>query len=570
MRWSEWASSLRRALDRIFNLNRWGRHWRATAAFLIPFSLYLFTPLVVKTPEVVSHVLLTLTAVMAIHLIDRLFLHRDVVDALGLLISNVRNDISRMTTSLTASSASLDAMSSSGMVRMYSSRADAAGDMLRDLTSPTTLTIRLIGISLNDFVRADNPTLGRAWKAIESRLLSEPERQALDVKILLIDPQCFGAQLRSQAESREHHALVGRLKEDVDAVARALRSLERTVAARAANTTVKFECHVYRLPPILFLCHIDSTCYVQQYFFWSARDNTAAIPVFQFRKVSEASSTYSIHNQMRHHFDFIWTHASVSLEAYLEQVSVGADRGVAQLGADNIFTSPDEAARRMEYLIRNAKHTVALQGVSLQSFFKQGTLCQALYDVIDRRTVDVRVLLLNPSCEQAVYRSYRERLFLHRGPGFSDYRSQRKFHVDSDLCRDTHSTLMRIRAHVTALRERGVSPDTLRLHVRLYDSAPACFMLRVDDTVLVEQYHYGKLVPPDQLGRSQAILGKDMPLFEFIKNPSSLYEPVPLKSPFGLLEDHFRFAFEHAIPVDVTVSGEEDELEPVGTGRGGS
>ncbi len=70
-------------------------------------------------------------------------------------------------------------------------------------------------------------------------------------------------------------------------------------------------------------------------------------------------------------------------------------------------------------------------------------------------------------------------------------------------------------------------------------------MLRVDDTVLAEQYHYGKVVPRGQR-EAPAILGKDMPLIEYRQTGSSLYDPINLRSPFELLNNHFEFTFANA------------------------
>lgn len=90
--------------------------------------------------------------------------------------------------------------------------------------------------------------------------------------------------------------------------------------------------------------------------------------------------------------------------------------------------------------------------------------------------------------------------------------------------------------HITQ-RNAGLVP---KLTVGLYASAPACFVLRIDDRVLVEQYHYGKIVPEE----TPAILGKDMPLFEYWASTPELYKSKsdPLRMPFGLLVDHFEYA----------------------------
>jgi hypothetical protein len=81
-----------------------------------------------------------------------------------------------------------------------------------------------------------------------------------------------------------------------------------------------------------------------------------------------------------------------------------------------------------------------------------------------------------------------------------------------------------------------------RFQVRIYDSAPACFLLVIDDTVFVEQYHYGKLVPGQD--EYPVVLGKNMPPVEYSHDSSDLYETDALRNSVELLKDHFEFVFE--------------------------
>ena len=86
-----------------------------------------------------------------------------------------------------------------------------------------------------------------------------------------------------------------------------------------------------------------------------------------------------------------------------------------------------------------------------------------------------------------------------------------------------------------------------------YESAPACFTMLVDSTVLVEQYHYGKI---DAGTLHDTLLGKDMPLLEFKNEPHPLYkeerDSPPLRNPYQLMKHHFEFVEEHAEPVPLT------------------
>ncbi len=522
----------------------------AGVLFLIPLAIFLLVTQVPKlhVPETIEHLFLTLTAVMGVHLLDRLVLFRETYEALAQITDGIQEDVRAQTKTLADNSASLQAMIASDIGRIYASREDAAADMRRDLVDPNNRTIRIIGISLNDFIRAADRTLAQAWADIQHAI---DDDRPLDVRLLLIDPDCFGAQLRSVGEARRQESIAGRLREDVIAVAEALLKIETTVESKKH---VKFQCRFYRLAPILFLCQVDSVCYVQQYYFWSQRNPNLSCPVIRYRRSEGVSDGRSIYGGMGEHFDWLWEHASIPISEFLEAKSTGMDKGLHQCGVVNVFSSTGEGLKRIRWLLDDARERVFIQGVSLRSFFDRGPLFNAIVGLIDK-DVELRILLIDSDCEQAKYRSYREWLFSGPGLSLEEYLSSGQ-HDQSDLYRDTERSIANLRKQLAAIRSTHKGEDwNPNVRVSKYKTAPACFMLRVDDTVLVEQYHYGKVVPEGQ-GEAPAILGKDMPLMEYGLSGSPLYDPISLRSPFALLNNHFEFAFDNAevVPLDVTTS----------------
>lgn len=522
----------------------------AATLFLIPLAVYLLVILVprLQVSEPLQHLFLTLTAVMGVHLLDRLVLFRETFETLKTITDGIQADVRDQTKSLARTSASLQAMTTTGIGRLYSGREDAANDMRRDLTDPANRSIRLIGISLNDFIRADEHTLAETWADIR-RFIDED--RTLDIKLLLIDPECFGAQLRSRGEARAQASIAGRLGEDVVAVAESLRRLERLVAK--GKHQVHFECRFYRIAPTLFLCQVDSASYVQQYYFWSQRNANRSSPLIRFRQTEGAADGRLMHEGMRDHFDWVWEHASIPIGNVLEAKSIGTDKGLHQSGIVNVFASGGEGRNRIQWLLDHARAIVWIQGVSLRSFFEPGPLFNAIVTLISRGDVDLRILMIDRTSEQAKYRSYRERLFADPDLRFETYLESGQ-HGESDLFRDTERSISNLRTQVTALRRKNATIGRSNLLVRQYATAPGCFMLRVDDSVLVEQYHYGKVVPEGQKD-APAILGKDMPLIEYQRVGSALYDPIELRNPVSLLSDHFEFAFARAAEITIWDNG---------------
>lgn len=496
-------------------------------------------------PDFVQHILLTISAVMGIHLLDRLFLFRDIEGYLFKLVRDVREDITSQNRSLIASSKSLEAMNRSGIVQIYPSRVEAATDIKTDITSVDNSKVLIMGISLNDFVREMDKNLTQAWSILQGfaqgNMPIKDSEGGLDIRVLLIDPNCFGAKMRSESESQSSSSLLERLKDDVVAAANHLKTLEESTCN--SSNGVRFSCRLYRLPPTLFLCWTDSVSYVQQYHFWSARDNRTPTPVLKYQDVAASADTYPYHKEMEHHFDWIWNNASVSVGQFIEGAEIGTDHGMKLASAANVYSEPRAAAARITYRLKQAKHRVSIQGISLGSFFKFGEFRQAISEILEKGEVVLEVLLLDPDSDQAKYRSFREHLFFSPNQSFEEYLRLEE-HGKSELYSDTMKTISNIRQMIVDLKANKVAGWEPRLKLGLYNTAPSCFILRIDDSVFVEQYHYGKIVD----GSAHAILGKDMPLFEYCQTVPNLYadEINPVRIPFDLLADHFMFAFKQA------------------------
>ncbi len=540
------------------------QQWRtivAAALFLGALIVYVLSRVVPKVPEPLPDLLLALTAAMAIHLLDRIWLYKDTSEALDQLREEIVGNVARETRALIGqldehildsiqkSIKSLEAMARRGLLQVYADRRDAADDIKQDLSFPETKKVRLIGISLNDFVlgSTSQSKLSQAWNTLKEFIEHGiSQNRTLDIKVLLIDPTCLGAQLRSKGEER-NGVFSGRLKRDVDMAISELRQLEQA----KKHPGVALECKLYRLPPILFLCLTDSVCYVQQYYFWSSRDETKSFPIIRFQNVQTAGGVPSLHAELEKHFDWIWEKASVGLAEYKDEAALGVDKGVVQSGIVNVYTVPDDGLKRMLYLLRHAKERVSIQGNSLHSFFNNRPATTPLYQAIRKLLIEDRVaidlLFLKPDSEQARYRAFREYSLNNQDLTREKYFSSEKIHSESVLYTETtvaKSTLSQLVKEVAAIKGPGWTP---KLNAAFYSSAPYCFLLRVDNTVLIEQYHYGKL-PDEELSGDRVVLGKEFPLIEYSSSPSDLFD-LTNKTPFALLVNHLAFALQEAEPL---------------------
>ena len=468
------------------------------------------------------------------------FLRDDVTQRL----QDVKINIEQQTNALVATVASLKAMSAVNILQMYARRQDAGADIEQDIQAPGISRIYIMGISLNDFVGGDR-YFNTIWTKLQRYVTGEgalPKgTQHLDIKILIVDPHCYGAHLRSFGENRRPGGSLSRLYNDVTGMINDLVALEETAQQKQHETNVSFAFRLYRIPPQIFLFATDKVSYIEPYYFWSTRAQEASMPLFRCSSGQsiDPGQVIQLHTGMYEHFQLLWEYASVPGSTYRKEHAIGVDEGLYQCGIVNIFQDHHEANPRLLWLLQKAKKRIFIQGISLKSYFDGYTLNAAINEHLEDSAsqVEIKVLLLNPDGEQARYRSYREYLLNNPQMKREDYWSNPVLHERSDLYRDTRRSIERI----LAMNSR----NNRKIDFRLYDSASACFMLLIDDTVLIEQYHYGSLHSP-RLTSVNVILGEDTPLVEYLRpdsNRPNLYADRLAVDTVGLMEDHFNFVF---------------------------
>jgi len=539
----------------------------AAALFLSLIVLYGLAKAVTGMPAIAQDVILGLVAAMGMHLLDRVWLHRDTEeqfkDIRGEIIlgviplaermektvqetannieADIKNELQKAIEDIPRGAKSLESMRKTGASQLYANRQEAANDIFHELSNRNCKKIRIIGVSLSDFVR-NTGKLKNAWQLIVDHINSDGHYYGadIDIKLLIIDPRCREAMLRSRGEMRgDHRYDAGDLETDVNAHIDLLLGLQ----ARARQKHVSFEARIYRLAPILFLCQNERISFTQQYYFWSERADIdeAAFPVIRFDNAPDG--TKCVHSELESHFDWIWSKASIDLVSYKDGHCRGVDRGICSSGISNIYTNPRHGRERITHLLRRAERQVRMQGISLHSFVAVAELSGPLRRLLDSEKIDVGMYFLNPLCEQAKFRAFREESF-DRPVDRDEYFASDALHRSSTLFRDTMDARVKLAAMLREIskQKKNWNPDQ-HLHFAYYQTAPSCFLLQVDDTILVEQYHYGKL--PHDMHGERIILGKDLPLVEYRKDPSDLYRDVTT-SPFSLLDSHLDFVAEQS------------------------
>lgn len=169
-----------------------------------------------------------------------------------------------------------------------------------------------------------------------------------------------------------------------------------------------------------------------------------------------------------------------------------------------------------------------------------------MLSLLRRPPVDTRVLILDPGSDQAIRKSYRDYLLDQEDGAATDYAS---YEQDEDR----HKTsLIYEKLKYSAQRFARMSANATagNFQVRQYSCAPTSYVLIADDHALIEQFHYGKPVTAEDSIQAQLQLAREMPLIEYIRPRSGLFESKPWFNPIAVIEDHFSQVFEHfGVPI---------------------
>jgi hypothetical protein len=443
---------------------------------------------------------------------------------------------------------SIKVMEECNLVAIHSNRMKAA-DTIRAAIAESS-EVWLMGVSLNEFCQSDGGPFMEAWEDLVKAIHAGTKK----ARLLLIDPYCHGAVLRSYAETVHAEGVSDRLENDVKAAARRLHQLRGQLGDRKADLEVR----LCRLVPTMFLCRLDTVTFTQGYYFWKARIAGRSIPVFQYRKQVQSQGGVCIHTELGQHFDFIWRHASIPLDDMQPPLDAkshflpepppgGMEWGSHASGTENVFIDRSRAACRMAEEIAQS-HRIWIQGITLKTFFDDASpLSKSLEKRILKQDADIRILLLDPDCEQAMFRAYREFL-LNSGDSLSFDDFARNRYRNSTLRLNLQDT-------VGAIFEKHGNAG---IQMKTYKTAPHMFLLIGDSGAFVEQYSYGKCRPTDD--DEKLILGSDMPLVEYqreihpiyarvldnIRSENSDFAKQLRPQPHQLLVSHFEYAWKQA------------------------
>lgn len=306
---------------------------------------------------------------------------------------------------------SIKVMEQCSLIGIYPSRSAAAQAIRSAIASSGE--VWLMGISLNEFCRERQGPFLEAWEELVKGIRAGTKR----ARLLLIDPYCHGAVLRSYSETVNSVCVSDRLEADVKAATKLLRQIRLDLGSKSSDLEVR----LYGLAPTMFICRVDSGTFVQNYHFWKSKLPGCPIPVLQYRKRPQGIEGVCIHTELEQHFQFVWRHASIRLDEqsesstgeppsdhFLPRPTRGMEWGAHVSGMGTVFIDRSRPAARMQEEIHQSQR-IWIQGITLRAFFDDSPIAKSLARrMADQSNADIRVMLLDADCEQAKFRAYRE------------------------------------------------------------------------------------------------------------------------------------------------------------------
>jgi hypothetical protein len=433
-----------------------------------------------------------------------------------------------------------DALGSMGVVDILKSTDDVMAKIATVLTDPAVTDVQLLGLSLSTWFGGRRHSHGPDWpgRRLERLLLGEepdPARhEGIRVRVLLVDPACLSLRLLTHGATGESGEELGRLRNEIHEIADHLSRLSREVARRRNGNSL--HVRFYRAVPPFFLFTTREGVFTRSYYHGLAADPRAVASAAVWHFSAESAA----YEATCRHFDAIWDTDSVPCEEFLTHKAIGTDQGIGESGIVNIYTDRESAQERIKWLISHAKKRVWIQGVSL-SHHLGPPLEEVMLGLLQTKSIDTRVLILDRDSDQAVRKSYRDYLLDQDGGVVIDYET----YVTDKYLHATSQFYGNLRHSAQRFETMSVKASTGNFQVRQYACAPTSYILIVDDHALMEQFHYGKPIDAGGSIKAQLQLAREMPLIEYGRPGSDLFAPKPWLDPLAVIEDHFSQVFEH-------------------------
>jgi hypothetical protein len=383
--------------------------------------------------------------------------------------------------------------------KSHATRREASRDFEEIVEDKETTMIHIAGISLSDMLTEQGVMRG-VWEKIKTRLQEEhnektSNEQRLRVRLLLLDPQSHEGFFRFAVEKpsaiNEHG--------DVDAgeIQAGLHEIKKETMDRIylGKPQDFLQVRLYEHCPFSFMFLTNKLVFVEQYYY-KASNERIGLPTIGY---AAGSGEYK---RLRASLDIIWEHARPN------RIKVGTATPIKAAKIRNIFrvNKREDKEKHQIESIRNTKTgTVDILTITGRFFSdpKRDAL-EALKYISSperKKRVKVRIALLNPVCQQAIFRAVADCCTVNE---ISDTLKEYSWeeYENSNLYDGVKKTISEMSRYIS----KGHS-----IELRLYSCSTANSLLRTQDSIFVGSYIYGR---SNEL-QKRTVLISEYPVIEY-------------------------------------------------------
>jgi len=420
--------------------------------------------------------------------------------------------------------------------------------------------LKIVGILPSDFDDIIYSLPGKTWKLkdilVEGTNIRSGDENENKINILILAPFSSGTYLKNN--SIESYNLYTKVYKSLEELTTLLSGL---TPEQKKKVDIRL-CHSF---PISRMLLTDKFAFVQPNILHNEiYDPKKLIPLFKFEKKSDDDD--EIFNDLENHFKTIWKYDSMSLDEFIHH-EVGTHFALNQMKSYNIYIPRSQELEkkfdpfeRMKYLINNTKEILWIKSVSARLLFHKTSnndSNKTLYDELEEKinTIkDVRILLIDPECENAKMRSYREYILdNHQNGNDISYNNLNTSYEDFKnseyalnnfqppvLLSHTKTSIIRAKKLIHELEKKKKSLNDISIinesfYVRKYTSPPDSAFIITDTVALFEPLHYGMI---QNNNNNDKILSGHMPMHEFQRA-----ENADVLVPYNLIKNNFEFVF---------------------------
>lgn len=420
----------------------------------------------------------------------------------------------------------------SGIMKIYTTRKEATNRFAQLVDDTKRVrNVYIMGISLREFL-TEQGSMRSVWEAIQERLTEEaiiteqkklPDKQRFHVYLLMLDPRSSEGYFRYKVEKPRS---IDNPK-DIEDGLNEIKQVQKSIYNREQDY---LQVKLYEHCPFSFVFLTETTAFVEQYHY-KTKPKGVSFPLIEY---SHDSLQYT---ELRKSIEEVtWKYA------YTELPVVGTAVPVKRAGIKNIFRGDKrraQAERQIECIRQTQAGTIDILTITGGHYVEDYEAREALREAASKKGVGIRFALLNPVCQQAIFRAIADISVTDKmkklvaNYNWSTHKQARLYHRVGETL-----------GAIQTWKEEGFHVD-----LRLYSCSAGSALLLTPGSSFAGKYVYGR----SKKLQGQAELHSEYPMIEFNADEFETEDRTELEileCTFGVIWNYYSISYDDFAKMD--------------------